>query len=368
MVTASIGSAKSVLCEADLPPVEVLFGTTAVMEGVRLQLEGAVASNVPLWIQGEHGCGKETIARFCHLKSAFSRGPFVKIDCSAAPTALAESKLLGFVKGPLTGAHGSRPGRGDTSRQATRFLDEVADLDLGMQLKLLQNLQDSSSSEVGSDAGYPVVVHLISATSHDIHGDIRAGAFREDLFRLLNGIHITLPPLRERTEDIPGLVDYLCAKYNRIFNRRTPPLSTSVLNALRDYGWPGNIRELENILRRYVIFGQESTVLSDVSGHSEFVHIPDYSKRSDLPLKSITRQVKRELERKLILRALEDNQWSRKKAASTLKISYRALLYKIRGSGIPSLRNMAAQRRETAGFQESSEGLCETSGEAMEGK
>lgn len=367
MATAYIGSAKSVLCEADLPPVPVLFGATGGMEEVRLQIEGAVASNIPLWIQGEDGAGKETIAKFCHLKSAFSRGPFVKIDCSAAPSALAESKLLGYVKGPLPGAN-SRPGRVDTSRQVTRFLDEVADLDLGMQLKLLQTLQDSSSSEAGSDAVYPVEVHLISATSHDIEGDIMAGAFREDLFRLLNGIHITLPPLRDRAEDIPGLVDYLCAKYNRIFNRRTPHLSASVLDALQSYNWPGNIRELENILRRYVIFGQESLVLSDVSGHSEFVHIPDYSKKSDLPLKSITRQVKRELERKLILRALEDNQWSRKKAASTLKISYRALLYKIRGSGIPSLRNMAAQRRETAGSQGRPSGVRETSGEAMEGK
>lgn len=364
MVTASIGSAKSVLCEADLPPVQVLFGTTAGMEEIRVQLEVAVGSNIPLWIQGEDGSGKETIAKFYHLKSAFSRGPFVKIDCSAAPTALAESKLMGCVNDSLARANGSRLGRADTSRQATRFLDEVADLNLGLQSKLFKGLQDS----VGSDAGHPVEAHIISATSHDIQGDIRAGAFREDLFQLLNGNHITLLPLRKRTEDIPSLVDYLCAKYNRIFNRHTPPLSASVLDALQDYSWPGNIRELENILRRYVIFGQESLVLSDVSGHSEFVHIPDYSKKSDLPLKSITRQVKRELERKLILRALEDNQWSRKKAASTLKISYRALLYKIRGSGIPSLRNMAAQRRETTGSQESSAGVRETSGEAMEGK
>ncbi len=365
MATASIGSVKSVLSEADLPPVQVLFGTTAGMEAVRLRIEEALASSTPLWIQGEDGVGKETIAKFCHLKSAFPRGPFVRIDCSASSTALAESKLLG-LKSPLTRVNSSKPGRADSSRQATHFLHEVSNLELGIQLKLLQALQDRSSSKT-EGGGQFVEALVISATSHDIQGEIRARTFREDLFRFLNGAQITLPPLRERTEDIPGLVDYLCAKYDRIFHRHTPSLSARVLDALQDYNWPGNIRELENILRRYVIFGQESLVLSDVSGHSEFVHIPDYSRKSDLPLKSITRQVKRELERKLILRALEDNQWSRKKAATTLKISYRALLYKIRGSGIPSLRNMAAHRHEGLS-QESPTGAREAGGEAMEGK
>lgn len=367
MVTASIGSAKSVLCEAGLPPTEVLFGSTAGMEEVRLRIEEAVASQVPLWIQGEDGTGKETIAKLFHLKSAFSRGPFVKIDCSAPLTAQVETKLLGYIKGALADTNSRKHGRGNASRQATRFLDEITNLDIGVQLKLVQNLEDRSSLELESDR-HLAQAHFISSTNHDIQDDIRAGAFREDLYRLLNGVHITIPALRERAEDIPGLVEYLCAKYNRIFNRQTPPLSSGALNALQSYSWPGNIRELENILRRYVIFGQEGLVLSDVSGHSEFVHIPDYSKKSDLPLKSITRQVKRELERKLILRALEDNQWSRKKAASTLRISYRALLYKIRGSGIPSLRNISAERREAVVFKEVSDGARQAGGEALESK
>lgn len=348
MVTASIGSAKSYVCKTDLPPAEVLFGSTARMEEVRLQIEAAASANLPLLIRGEPGTGKETVAKFFHLKLVVSRGHFVRIDCSAGATALTESKLLGYQNRLVDGANSGKSGRVEASRWATHFLDEVGDLNPGLQEKLLQALQDSSSLATQGQTNRATEVRLVSTTSHDIESDVKAGAFHQDLFRRLNGIHITMPPLREREEDIPGLVDYLCAKYNRIFNRHTPSLSVSAIDAMKNYNWPGNIRELENVLRRYVIFGQESLVLSDVSGHSEFLQIPDFSKRSDLPLKSITRQVKRELERKLILRALEDNQWSRKKAASTLKISYRALLYKIRGSGIPSLRNIAGQRREAA--------------------
>lgn len=346
MATATLYSAKSVLCEADVPPEEVLFGTSKRMEEVRQQVEAAVSTNLPLLIRGETGAGKETIAKFIHLKALGSRGSFVKVDCSASPTGLIERSLF-TADGPKAGMNSSRSGR-------TFFLDDIAELGQLAQTQLIQVMEDSAVCRIEGQATNMLGARLISTTTHDIESAISSGSFRNDLFYRLGASCITMPPLRERREDVPALIDYLCAKYNRIFKRHTPSLSPSTIQVLSNYDWPGNIRELENVMRRYVIFGQENLVLLDVSGHSEFVLIPDFSTRSDLPLKSITRQVKRELERKLILRALEDNQWSRKKAASTLKISYRALLYKIRGSGIPSLRNLAAQRGDISVAQKAS--------------
>lgn len=345
MVASSLGVAKTVLSAADIPPGEVLFGTTANMQNIRSRIEAAAPTGLPLLIRGEAGTGKGVIAKLLHLKSLWSRGPFVEIRCSAVPGGVIESELFGYEKGTFAGADGNKPGRVKNARLGTLYLGEIGALDRGLQDKLLRVLQNSQFCRIGCQPDRTMEVRLVSTTNRDLENDTRTGAFREDLLDRLNGLSITMPPLRERREDIPGLIEHLCARYNKIFNRHTPALSSSAIHVLQNYHWPGNIRELENVLRRYVILGQERLAVSDVSGHSEFVFIPDLSMRSDLALKSITRQVKRELERKLILRALEENQWNRRRAASALKISYRALLYKIRGSGIPSLRGLASPLR-----------------------
>jgi transcriptional regulator with PAS, ATPase and Fis domain len=204
-------------------------------------------------------------------------------------------------------------------------------------------LQDGKFCRIGGEADHSVEVRIVSATNHYLEDDMGSGLFRQDLFYRLDGISIVLPTLAERREDIPRLAEYFVQHYNEVFSRRTPQFSDAGITKLMNCQWPGNVRELENVIRRYVIFGQEDASLADVD-RREVLYTPEISLEGDISLKQITRRAVRELEYKIISRVLLTHHGNRTNAARALKISYRALMYKIRDSGIPRLRALAAKR------------------------
>ncbi|HEX8926481.1 MAG TPA: sigma-54 dependent transcriptional regulator [Terriglobales bacterium] len=321
-----------------LPPLDVVFGESPEMQTVRRKLEQAAGTNIPVLIRGASGTGKDVIARLLHLNSPWRNGPFVKVNCPAIPGTLMESELFGYERGAFTGAYAQRAGRFEAAHQGTLFLDEIGDLDPGLQAKLLQVLQDGKFSRIGGESDKSVQVRIVSATNHHLEDEMGTGQFRQDLFYRLDGISITMPSLAERRADIPKLAEFFVDHYNQVFSRRTPGFSHAGMQKLMNCQWHGNIRELENVVRRYVIFGQEETSLADVIRRDDAVFTPEIELDGDISLKQITRKAVRELEYKIISRVLLNHQGNRTSAARALKISYRALMYKIRDNGLPRIR------------------------------
>ena len=319
-----------------LPPDDVVFGQSDVMRAVRQKIEKLAGTNVPILIQGESGTGKEILAKLVHKLSPWQDGPFVKVNCPAIPGTLLESELFGYEKGAFTGAYGTKPGRVELANRGTLFLDEISELDLSLQAKLLQLLQDGQFCRIGAQEDRRVEVRIVCATNRQLEQEIETGGFRQDLYYRINVINLSAPPLRERRMDIPTLVDYFLDSYNRAFNAQAPPISSHVTQLLQRYDWPGNIRELENLIKRYVILGTEEAITSDLVNHGQTQFDPNMLQGDSIPLKEITRRAVQELERKIILQVLQANHWNRKLSARKLKISYRALLYKIRQAGLPS--------------------------------
>lgn len=326
-----------VAISAELPPEGIYFGPSATMKAVRQKVERAAGLDVPILILGESGTGKEVLARFIHQRSPWCSGPFVKVNCPAIPGTLLESELFGFERGAFTGATSAKPGRIELAQNGTLFLDEIAELEAGLQAKLLHVLQDGRFTRIGDHEEREMDARLICATNRELRGEIDSGAFRSDLFYRINVITVTLPPLRDRREDIPYLVEFLRETFNRRFTREAKPLSRETLHLLQNRDWPGNIRELENSMARYVILGSEEAFFFE---RDEKNVRPAFEQGSDgkIPLKRISQQVTRRMERELILKVLQANHWNRRKTAEALKISYRALLYKVRQAGLPSKR------------------------------
>jgi two-component system response regulator AtoC len=318
------------------------------MQAVQQRLVKLAAANVPVLIQGESGTGKDIIARMIHAASPWRIGPWVKVNCPAIPGTLLESELFGYEKGAFTGAYGTKPGRVEMAHRGTLFLDEISELDLALQSKLLQLLQDGQFCRIGAQEDKKVEVRVVCATNRKLEQEVESGAFRADLFYRINVVNLHLPPLRERAVDIPDLVSYFLEYHNRKYNCRAKPLSTELMGALRKYHWPGNIRELENLIKRYVILGNEEVIASDLSPRETDFFNADLPLDGQISLKKLTRQAVRELERKVILKVLQTHHWNRKQAARALSISYRALLYKIRDAGLPSNRVAKRQMAETA--------------------
>jgi two-component system, NtrC family, response regulator AtoC len=328
----------------EMPPESVVFGGTDVMRALRERLAKIAGANVPVLIQGESGTGKDIIARMIHSSSPWKTGPWVKVNCPAIPGTLLESELFGYEKGAFTGAYGTKPGRVEMAHRGTLFLDEISELDMGLQSKLLQLLQDGQFCRIGAQEDKKVEVRVVCATNRKLEEEIANGAFRADLFYRINVVNLHMPPLRERASDIPQLVSFFIEYYNRKFNARANLPSADLMNALKKYHWPGNVRELENLMKRYVILGTEESISGDLRPHEPDFFSADISVDGPISLKKITRQAVRELERKIILKVLQNHHWNRKQAARSLGISYRALLYKIRDAGLPS--NRAAKNRD----------------------
>jgi len=325
----------------ELPPAHIYFGPSEAMQAVRQRVERAAGLNVPILVLGESGTGKEVLARFIHERSPWNQGPFVKVNCPAIPATLIESELFGFQKGAFTGAHAAKPGRMELAQGGTLFLDEIAEIDSSLQAKLLHVLQDGHFTRIGDHEERRMDARVICATNRLLHQEIARGGFRADLFYRINVITITLPSLRNRRDDIPYLVDYLRQLYNRRFQREAAPVSREALQLLQQREWPGNIRELENCMARYVILGSEEAFHSDrdPSAEKKPLHISyEMNEEGNIPLKSIAQQVTRRMEHDVILKVLQANHWNRRRTAEVLKISYRALLYKVRQAGLPAKR------------------------------
>ncbi len=335
----SLASATSLALnvKGNTPPDGVVFGRTTNMLAVQQRLEKVAAANVPILIQGESGTGKEIIAKLIHQLSPWGDGPFVKVNCPAIPGTLIESELFGYERGAFTGAYGAKPGRVEMASRGTLFLDEIGEMDMDLQAKLLQVLQDGQFCRIGSQEDKRLEARVVCATNRALEQEIANGSFRQDLFYRINVVNITVPPLRERISDVPDLVHYFLRVYNTQFNRMVAPVPLPVLKMMQAYHWPGNIRELENLMKRYVILGSPDVITSELQ-HSEQPDSDDLDleipANGIIHLKDVTRQAVRKIERTIILKVLQAHQWNRKKAARALNISYRALLYKLKEAGL----------------------------------
>lgn len=290
------------------------------------------ATDLPVLILGESGTGKEVTAKFIHSISQRSRRNFLKVNCAAMPLDLLESELFGYEQGAFTGAVKAKPGKFELCDNGTIFLDEIGEMPTALQAKLLQVLQDGTFSRLGSRVTLKVNVRVIAATNIDMKAAIAAKTFREDLYYRLNGLSIHLPPLRDRREEIPVLARYFMGRNASKLQRNPLPFSATMLLAFNNYPWPGNIRELENTIKRYLVLADEQAIVNEL--HPEirsWTTEPHRDARAPFGgLKHLVRGLKGDAESVLIARTLETTRWNRKAAAASLQISYKALLYKIK--------------------------------------
>ena len=330
-------------------PYWLLFSKSPKMENVKAIVDQVAPTDITVLIKGESGTGKELIAKAIYSKSMRRRKSFVKINCAAIPRELMESELFGYEKGAFTGAYAKKPGKFDLANGGTIFLDEIGAIDRSLQSKLLQVLQDGEFSRLGGDGNVNVDTRVIAATKEDLEQATEEGRFRSDLYYRLNVVTICVCPLRNRKEEIPHLSDYFLRFYNYRYNRNHGPLSLKTLQLFDQYDWPGNIRELENVIKRIVIMGSEESVIHDLwgndvsgDGHEDILGGEiDFMGR--LNLKEIGREASHRAEREAIQRALSRTRWNRREAAQLLQISYKSLLSKIKGYGIDKLNGTTGE-------------------------
>jgi two-component system response regulator AtoC len=362
---------------------KMLFGHSERMAEVEDLIERVADTDVTVLIRGESGTGKELVARALASSSLRRDKPFVKVNCAALPTELLESELFGFERGAFTGAIQHKPGKFEFANHGTMFLDEIGDMSFPLQAKLLQVLQDGEFSRLGGKHDVRVDVRVVAATNKDLEQAVADGQFREDLFFRLNVVCINLPPLRERREEVPILVDYFLKKYSVQYNKPCVDLSADTMRLLLDYDWPGNIRELENLIKRTVVLCSEAPIRKEIahgvamaaqrlasaisrqaaatgrpqavparafaamgagSGPASAPPMPApmtpteiacaAAEAGNYSLKDISRTAAREAERELIFKMLQQTRWNRKETAEILGISYKALLYKIKENGL----------------------------------
>jgi two-component system response regulator AtoC len=315
----------------DLPPLEIAFGRTPVMRAIRQKLENVAGTGVPVLLQGESGTGKEVCARYLHLFSGRSRGALVKVSCPAIPESLMETELFGYEKGAFTGALSTKRGRVEEAHNGTLFLDEVGSLDLSAQSKLLQVLQDGSFVRVGGHETRTIQTRLVSCANRDLRAQVEEGTFRLDLLYRINAVTVHLPPLRQRREDIDPLVQYFTEQNARVFRLSPKAVSRATIQLMERHPWPGNIRQLANLVRSYVLIGDEDLLLAELLPQSSASDnlVADIDLSQPLSLKRITKKATLDLERQIILKVLRSNNWNRQKTAKWLQMSYRSLLYKL---------------------------------------
>jgi len=319
------------------------------MVRIRQQILQIAPVDVPVFVCGESGVGKEVVARMIHLRSKRRNQPFVKVNCAALPGELLESELFGFEQGAFTGAVRAKPGKFELANKGTIFLDEIAEMSVHLQAKLLHVLQDHQYSRLGGRHLVETDVRVLAATNVDVHEAMKTGRFREDLYYRLNVLSINVPPLRERTAEIPLLFRHFLEKYSEKFGKPAQSPSKHLLDAALNYPWPGNLRELENFVKRYVILEDDEGSLRELveMSASRQRTLP----RTEMPipkeqgLKALVRGLKDEAEMEAIADALEKTRWCRKDAAKMLGISYKALLYKMRQFNLDSPRSKRNQEK-----------------------
>ncbi len=310
---------------------------------IELLLEKAGQSEAPVLIQGETGSGKEVFARKLHAQSARAARPFLKLNCAALPSELVESELFGYERGAFTGAFEKKAGIFELADGGTILLDEIGDMDIRLQAKLLQVLQDQEFRRIGGKENVKVNVRILAATHRDLENAVHERAFREDLYYRLNVIVFQVPPLRERTEDIVPLGEFLIRKHADQ-GCLAPTISLDLGEAMVAYKWPGNVRELENYMRKLVIFRDTDAIACDLrtriirksspSGGPADLQVVKTETRDDMPILEQVTKVNRRAETDAILAALHATRWNRKQAAAILGIDYKSLLYKMKKLGI----------------------------------
>jgi len=346
-----------------------LLGTSDQMREVRELVERVADTDVTVLVRGESGTGKELVARGVHEASPRRERTFVKVNCAALPAELLESELFGFERGAFTGAIQHKPGKFEFANHGTMFLDEISEMSAPLQSKLLQVLQDGEFARLGGRQDVRVDVRVVAATNRDLEAAVGDGQFREDLFFRLNVVCITLPPLRQRRDEIPMLTEHFLRRYSEHYNKPPLALATDTMRLFSEYDWPGNVRELENLVKRMVILGSDTAIRRDIAdaiagrslrvgpipalaasaaaaaASAALVKPPVAPAPASPPpaappapppaslsgsLKDIGRHAAREAERELIYRTLQQTRWNRREAAEILGISYKALLYKIK--------------------------------------
>jgi two-component system response regulator AtoC len=320
-----------------LPDESVIFGDSEPMVSLRAKLKVIANSNLPVLIEGESGTGKVVIARLLHRWSPVGAGLFVQVSCPAIPGTPLERELFGYEKSS-NDQNGHKQSSLFFPVGGTLCLDEIGELDVALQAKLLQLLQHGRFCPIGGNPESGADIRLVCATSRDLERDVAENNFRRDLFYRINVVRVQLPPLRERAIDLPALCTYFLALYNREFNCDAKPLSPALLHQLQRYHWPGNIRQLENLMKRYIVLGAEDVFRNELTSKALPIYsFPEVHGEGPVSLPDASREVRRAFEREQILKALEANQWNRRRAALALNISYRALLYKLKESqcGIP---------------------------------
>jgi len=316
--------------------MDVMFGSTSVMQDIRKRIELIAATDVAVLLQGESGTGKELCAQLIHALSPRAKYPYVKVSCPVIPNALIETELFGYERGAFNGALSEKRGRVEQAHKGTLVLDEVGSLDLTVQGKILQLLEDGTFTRVGGHETLGIFTHIISIANGDLSRQVAEGSFRLELLYRINAVTISLPSLRQRKVDLPRLVEYFAQKHANEFQVAPRTVSKDLLQLMLAYDWPGNIRQLDNLMRSYTVIGDESLVVQELAptstGRDKVSAEIDVTK--PLSLKQITKSATKDLERQIILKVLQANSWNRQKTAKWLQISYRSLLYKLAEVGI----------------------------------
>ncbi len=323
-----------------------LLDKSPAMRAVKEAIERVADTSATVLIRGESGVGKDVVARAIHAASSRSAQPFVKVNCAALPMELLESELFGHEKGAFTGAYRRKPGKFEFAHTGTLFLDEIGELPLALQAKLLHVLQDHEFSRLGGREPIRVDTRVIASTNRNLEAALANGQFREDLYYRLNVVEIHVPPLRERREEIAGLVSDFLQEFERQY-RRVVKLPPGAIQRFTEYAWPGNVRQLENLIRRFVVLGSLQPIQEEIlaclqtnqarQGEIDAVDEPlarlPHSEAS-LSLREIARRAAREAERRAIEEVLNQVHWNRTEAARVLRVSYKTLLTKIAECGL----------------------------------
>lgn len=315
-----------------------IFGHSQKMKDVKSIIEQVADTDITVLLRGGSGTGKDLAARMIYAISTRRDRPYVKVNCAALPEELLESELFGYEKGAFTGAQRRKPGKFEFANSGTVLLDEISEMKPSLQAKLLQVLQDGHFTPLGGAGEIKVDVRIIAATNRNLERRVKDGRFREDLFYRLNVVNIHLPALCERREEIPQLIDYFLEKYGKQYEKSPRKFKEPTLRFFHRYHWPGNIRELENICKRYVILGNEAAICAGMKMPAGGMHgeaMAGLGDENDItPLKEVGREAARNTERELIRHVLDRTRWNRRETSRILQISYKALLYKIKSSGL----------------------------------
>jgi len=317
----------------------IFFSNNSKMNKLKTIIDEIAKTDITVLIKGESGTGKELVAKTIHLSSNRRGKPFIKVNCAAIPKGLLESELFGFEKGAFTGAHFRKPGKFELADGGSILLNEIGEIDISLQAKLLQVLQDGAFSHLGGDGDIFVDARVITTTKDHLEKSMMEGRFREDLFFRINVMTITVPPLRDRKEQIFPFAQYFLDLYKLKYGKEVPSLCSKTLSTFTEYPWPGNIRELENTIKRIVLFGDEKIAVQELNGKKLEGEItpngishfsPDPSKGTEaFCLKELGKRAAEAAEKDVIQNVLQETHWNRKEAARLLRVSYKALLYKI---------------------------------------